>query len=472
MLTAFIGRLRRSCATTMFRTSGFSSTLGEASSSSRCIPIPLLTACAYKERPSLSERLQESLKRVPDDVESAHAVAVTGPEGTGKSQLVLRFIEEIANCLHCNALASDLAAARIKADLENGEDLAAALERYLLDYRYFYKRLLLDRDFADAGEHTKAIRTACAVSLASLREICDARSNSFPIELLTFMTFLDQGGIQDELCRLSSLSLDEACKRLHFGAPEWMQGLFGRDRDSNWDDTAYRTTTEVLWRYRLITPVGEPWKGFTMHSAVRRQASKSLASPDFWESYIVFMASACAQSEKEVNSAHFRRHLILHLPSNDKLPGLDAVLDIRGLRWLWSTIARVLSEAHKWSAAEELGIWVIEASSRLSGKNHLDTIIAMANLATLYYSQGRWTDAKLLDIEVLSASSTVLGEEHSDTITAMDSLAATYKSLGRPQEAKSLLIKILKCNIKKWGFEHYDTKTAMSNLLAEYWHSR
>ena len=209
-----------------------------------------------------------------------------------------------------------------------------------------------------------------------------------------------------------------------------------------------------------------------MHSAIRRQVSKSMVSPDYWDSYLVFMASACAQSEKEANSAHFRRHLILHLPTNDKLPGLDAVSDIRGLRWLWSTIARVLSEAHKWRAAEELGIWGIEASSRLSGKNHLDTIIAMANLATIYYSQGRWAEAEVLDIEVVSASLTVFGEEHSDTITAMGSLAATYKSLGRLQEAKALLLKILKYNFKKMGDEHSQTKTAMSNLAAAYCHHR
>ena len=75
-------------------------------------------------------------------------------------------VEEIANW---NTLASDLAAARIEVDLGNGEDLVVALKRYLLDYRYFQERLLLDREFADAGEHTKAIHTACDVSLASLR---------------------------------------------------------------------------------------------------------------------------------------------------------------------------------------------------------------------------------------------------------------------------------------------------------------
>lgn len=383
-----------------------------------------------------------------------------------------QLVEEIANCLHRNPLASDLAAARIEVDLENGEDLAAALRRYLWDYRYFYKRLLLDPDFADAGEHTKAVRTACAVSLASLREIYDGNSDSFPIELLAFMTFLDREGIQDELCRLGSLSLDQACNRLQAEAPKWMQRLFGRGKDGDWDDTAYRATTRVLWRYRLVTPVGKPWRGTTMHSAVRRQVSNSMVSPDHWYPYVVFMASACAQSEKEANSAHFRRHLISHLPPNNELPGLDAVLDFRGLRWLWSTIARVLSEAHKWIAAEELVTWEIEASSRLSGENHLDTIIAMANLATLYWSQGRWDEAELLDIEVLSASLKVLGEDHPDTITAMDSLAATYKALGRPQEAKALLLKVLKYNIKELGVEHCNTKTAMSNLAAAYCHLR
>jgi tetratricopeptide (TPR) repeat protein len=604
-LTACIGRLRRLSAFKMLKTesnsSGCSPTLDETLS--RCISIPLATAWAYKERPCLSKELHENLRRVQDDFELARAVAVTGPEGTGKTQLVLRFVEEneqdydvvlwidvqseeavrssfercchalclpfdssathaslqgmpcvqavlsllrdqaamkswlvvfdnaddlpwdldalvpkghngtvviisrnaeiqqlfnrdtalvlggvdrliprdspcrqliedVANCLHRNALASDLAAARIEVDIEDGEDLAAALQRYLLDYRYFHKRLLLDRDFADAGEHTKAVRTACAVSLASLRELYDGSSNSFPIELLTFMTFLDRGGIQDELCRLGSLSLDQACNRLQAEASEWMQRLFGRGKDGDWDDTAYRATTRVLWRYRLVMPVGEPWRGSTMHSAVRRQVSKSMVSPDHWYLYVVFMASACAQSEKEANSAHFRRHLILHLPSNNELPGLDAVLDVRGLRWLWSTIARVLSEAHKWIAAEELVTWEIMASSRLSGENHLDTIVAMANLATLYWSQGRWDEAELLDIEVLSASLKVLGEDHPDTITAMDSLAATYKGLGRPQEAKALLLKVLKYNIKELGVEHCNTKTAMSNLAAAYCHLR
>lgn len=95
-LTSCIGRLRRLSAFKMLKTestsSGCSPTLDDTLS--RCISIPLATAWAYKERPCLSKELHENLRRVQDDFEPAHAVAVTGPEGTGKTQLVLRFIEE------------------------------------------------------------------------------------------------------------------------------------------------------------------------------------------------------------------------------------------------------------------------------------------------------------------------------------------------------------------------------------------
>lgn len=67
---------------------------GEAASFSRCVSSPFATAWAYTERPSLSKELREELRGARGDVGLEHAVAVTGPGGTGKTQLVLRFIEE------------------------------------------------------------------------------------------------------------------------------------------------------------------------------------------------------------------------------------------------------------------------------------------------------------------------------------------------------------------------------------------
>lgn len=206
-----------------------------------------------------------------------------------------------------------------------------------------------------------------------------------------------------------------------------------------------------------------------MHGAVRQQVGMDMVNLEYWRLYVVFMTAACVQSEKEEGEAQFQQHLIMHLPPNDYLRGFGAGPHARGLRWLWLAIARVLSKAYEWRAAEELVTWTIEESSKLVGKNHPNTITAMANLATLYCNQGRWTDAEVLDVKVLNARSIVLGKEHLDTITAMDDLAATYENLGRSEEAKVLVLKALKSRFEAFGDKHPDMTVAINKFIATYY---
>lgn len=380
-----------------------------------------------------------------------------------------QLVEEVADCLHWNALAMKLAAVRIEVDVDHGDGLDAALRRYLPDYRYNYERLLLDLDFVNADENVRAVRTASAVSLSSLKQRYDRGQDSFPMELLSFMTFFNPAGTQDELWRLGSLALDEACNRTRVEAPVWMRALFKKDRDGCWDDTAYRETIRVLRRYHLVTPVGEPWKGITMDGAVRQQVGMDMVDSQYWRLYVVFMTAACAQSEEEEDVAYFRQHLIMHLPPNDYLREFGAGPHARGLRWLWLAIARVLSKAHEWRAAEELVTWTIEESSTLVGENDPDTITVMANLATLYCNQGRWADAELLDAEVLHSRLVVLGEQHLDTIIAMEDLANTYENLGRSEEAKVLVLKALKSRFEAFDDKHPDMTAAINKFIATYY---
>ena len=85
----------------------------------------------------------------------------------------------------------------------------------------------------------------------------------------------------------------------------------------------------------------------------------------------------------------------------------------------------------------------MEASSRVLGEEHPDTLTAMANLASTYSNQGRWKEAKELNVKVMEASLRVLGEEHPDTLTAMANLAATYRNQGRWKEAEELELPVL-----------------------------
>ncbi|KAK3614148.1 hypothetical protein LTR56_027445 [Elasticomyces elasticus] len=58
------------------------------------ISVPFTTAATYTERANLSAQLEEKLDKQSRDKKLAHAVTVTGLGGTGKTQLVLRYIEE------------------------------------------------------------------------------------------------------------------------------------------------------------------------------------------------------------------------------------------------------------------------------------------------------------------------------------------------------------------------------------------
>jgi hypothetical protein len=59
---------------------------------SRCISVSLAVVSTYAERPQLSQELVEKLSKA-QGAELAHAVAVIGLGGTGKTQLVLRYIQ-------------------------------------------------------------------------------------------------------------------------------------------------------------------------------------------------------------------------------------------------------------------------------------------------------------------------------------------------------------------------------------------
>lgn len=58
-----------------------------------CVSVPVTTVSTYIERPYLSEERKVKLEKRHGGAGLAYAAAVTGLGGTGKTQLVLRYIE-------------------------------------------------------------------------------------------------------------------------------------------------------------------------------------------------------------------------------------------------------------------------------------------------------------------------------------------------------------------------------------------
>jgi len=377
-------------------------------------------------------------------------------------------VEEITECLDRLALAIDLAGARVQVDVKNGDDLATALCQYLVDYKRSQGKLLRDEGFAYVSTYKKTVWTAWETSLASLRKVEDSQPDIYPIQLLSFATMLDRANVQDELFRLASPGLEEACRRLDVRTPAWMQGLLGRGDDNTWDDFSYRASVNLLVRYGLVRPIAEPWKGITMHGLVRWRASVGMDREQYWRLYIAFIAAVCESVGEEADSIRLRRHVVVHLPPKDEILGRTDDVKAEGLWRMWTTIGHVLWKEGRWKEAEELQVKVMEASSRALGEEHSDTLTAIANLAATYRKQGRTQKAEKLDVKVMKARSRVLGEEHPETLTAIANLAATYRKQGRWKEAEKLLVKVMDARSRVVGEWHLSTLTAMANLAATY----
>ena len=57
-----------------------------------------------------------------------------------------------------------------------------------------------------------------------------------------------------------------------------------------------------------------------------------------------------------------------------------------------------------------------DASLKVLGADHPDTLLAMGNLAATYKHQGRWNEAEELELQLRDAHLILLGAEHPTTL--------------------------------------------------------
>ncbi|MFC2167279.1 tetratricopeptide repeat protein [Acidobacteriota bacterium] len=135
---------------------------------------------------------------------------------------------------------------------------------------------------------------------------------------------------------------------------------------------------------------------------------------------------------------------------------------------LMATIGRVYTNLGLYSEAESLLEKVVETQSQLMGEKHADTLIAIHNLANLYWYQNRLKDAESLYLKVVNIRTQVLGEEHPDTLKANYDLASLYLVQRRFEECEKLALKTLESQRSVLDDDHPDTLASKANLVALY----
>ena len=72
----------------------------------------------------------------------------------------------------------------------------------------------------------------------------------------------------------------------------------------------------------------------------------------------------------------------------------------------------------------------MKIGEKLLGKEHLDYLVTLDNLADNYSSLGDYQKSLELNLECLKLKEKVLGKEHPDYLNTLANLADNYSSLG------------------------------------------
>lgn len=331
---------------------GYPRLAGGARRSSRHASLPFTTVSTYIERLRLSEELHKRLGESHVGSGPAHAVAVTGLRGTGKTQLVLRYIEdheeEYNTILWLDARSEETAR---------------------LSYERCCGELGLSGGAATTGERLQDVPSVQAV-LAWLRNGTVRKRWLVVVDNADDLTWDVRGIVPDGIPGTVVVTSQGAqafrllgehteTLRVDVMEPEEAASLVSRF----FDESLRRD--EACWR--LFEVVAECLNRLPL--ALALAGAEIAVDIDNGETAVVALCRYLTD---------FRRHQV-NLHEDEEFVRTSKYLDTR-----------------RWSEAEKLQVEAMEGKSRLLGEEHPDTLAAMFALAVTYSKQGLESKAEAL----------------------------------------------------------------------------
>jgi tetratricopeptide (TPR) repeat protein len=231
--------------------------------------------------------------------------------------------------------------------------------------------------------------------------------------------------------------------------------------DGSWSDFRFREVINELTSYSLIN-VGARNNEYSIHQLVHSWARDRTSVTEGQETRNCVMQILALSIEFNYRTEDFAFRRIL-------VPHIDGLLADDIEAELAERFGQVYNENGRWNTAEKLQLRVMEERTKALGKDHLDTLCGMSNLAITYRNQGRLKEAELLDVRVVEARKSALGEDHPHTLGSMSNLAITYRKQDRLEEAEQLYVQVVGARKRVLGEDHLDTLTSMNNLANTYW---
>jgi tetratricopeptide (TPR) repeat protein len=114
---------------------------------------------------------------------------------------------------------------------------------------------------------------------------------------------------------------------------------------------------------------------------------------------------------------------------------------------------------------------VLTARMRILGEDHPDTLTSRSHLATIYHQLGDLTRAEAEHQQVLEARSRVLGTNHQETLISRSNLAKVYQDMGELDRAIDEHSTVMQARARLLGPEHRDTLMSRSLLASALHHA-
>ncbi|KAJ7061315.1 hypothetical protein C8F01DRAFT_1231199 [Mycena amicta] len=349
--------------------------------------------------------------------------------------------------LHCFPLAIVQAGAFISKSSPLRQDIS----KYIPLYQGNKATLLSRKPEQSHGDYQWTVYTTWQISFDQLRP----QAAQF-LQLCSFIHF--EGITEDIFQRASEYipgnePLDPSLDTLQT-ALEFLSNF--RNAESNWNSLAFAEMMSDICDYSLMT-----WQenAYSIHPLVHQWAGMTITNRiDQRKMMVALLGMATACSTEVMQKIQLLLHVML----------LSEDGDIQGTGFE-GPFGDVFQEGGLYRRAETLRSDILIRSDACLGREHPETLVAMAKLAGTFWNLGQYTEAQKLQEQVLEKQTKLLGTEHPNTILATADLAGTYRSLGRYTEAQKLQEQVLEKRTKLLGAEHLSTIKATASLAATLW---
>ncbi|KAJ7761737.1 P-loop containing nucleoside triphosphate hydrolase protein [Mycena metata] len=322
------------------------------------------------------------------------------------------------------------------------------LDGYLPLYMKYQARLLSEKPAQYHDQYAWTVYTTWQMSFDQLTPLATM--------FLQHCSFLHYNGISEEIFRYASQyqgALNLPSKEELQEPLEFLSHFLGPTGE--WDSLQFLDATNEAQSYSLISFDAEK-KIFSIHPLVHSWSQGTGQNP---KGYMSTMGSILGMAISEWPQWDTQLASLLLCPHVELAVKMDAEVALvfrdRYVTIFW--------EEGRYKQAVKLQEEVLQKEKQLLGDGHLDTLLSMDKLASLYSALGEYQKAK-----ELQGIKQLLGENHPNTLHTMASLANSYSTLGEHQKAKELEVIVLEQQTRVLGENHPDTLRTMGNLASSY----